>query len=678
MRLTLPIAAALVITVAAWLSPLHGRAASPQAGQPAQPQPLTRLTGRVVAGDPATGVSRALVTASASGKLVASATTDASGTFAIEAPASTTSISVSKRGFVTSSRPATGNRTALTPLEIPLARAAVVSGRVIDAVGRPIVSIRVRIAPVNAAAGGQMTTAVTDDRGMFRIGGLNPGTYSIVTEGHPDYQSIIGNRSPVSPSSRPLTIQAREGVENTVTLAYQDTAVILAYAEVGAVVTGRVVDEYGEPAPGLTVRLARVGNSGITAGEFSNVPRLTDDRGEFRLFHIAAGQYFLMVSDDAGNASADESAWLPVYFPGTLSAIDAIPLSVGRSEELAGMNVIFSRSRGTRVFGYVLNSAGQPLRTQVRLAAPIPWSGAESRPRIALTKEDGSFELGSVPPGRYTLLHTTIPAAGAVYVPVAGTPLNPQLISRSPTESPREYGFLPVDVQGGEFGPLVLQTSPGATLSGRLVLEASVPLTGRPAFNFVAVAASEHFPMSDQPSAMLQATIDPELQNFRINGVAGTMRLRLATGSNWWMKSAVINGIDAVESPVILTSSQESTTDAIIVLADTAGSVSGRAVSGQSPADDGWAMVFAAERSHRFTGSQRIVTINLGDEGRFTASNLPPGDYYVAAVEGSAPLPRNETRFLDLLDTLTSRARRVTVGPRQAVTLTQSVPVVAR
>lgn len=677
MRLTLPIAAALVVAVATGLAPLHLRAASPQAGQTARTPPLTRVTGRVVSGDPVSGVARALVTASAGGKLVASTMTDASGTFAVDVPASATSVSVSKRGFVTIARRAPEMRTSLTPLEIPLVRAAVVSGRVLDAAGRPIVSIRIRIAPVKTAAGGQMTTAVTDDRGMFRIGGLSQGTYSIVSEGSPDYQSVVATRAPVSPSSKPLTIQVREGAEHSVALAYQDTAVILSYAEVGAVVTGHVVDEYGEPAPGLTVRLARVGSSGITAGEFSNVPRLTDDRGEYRLFHIPAGQYFLVVSDDTGNASADDPAWLPVYFPGSLSAVDAIPLNVGRSEELAGMNIIFSRSRGTRLFGYAMNSAGQPLRSQVRLAAPIPWSGAEPRARIVGTREDGSFELGSVPPGRYTL-HTTTPAAGAVYVTLSGMQSNVQLVPRAPAESPREYGFLPVDAQGNELGPLMMQTSPGATVSGRLVLEASAPLTTRPAFPFVAVAASEHFPMSDQPSAMLQASLDPELQNFRITGLAGTMRLRLGVGSNWWMKSARINGIDAVEAPVVLMSSRESTDDAIIVLADTAGSVSGRAVSGQTPADDGWAIVFATDRSQRFTGSQRIVTMNLGDEGRFTAPGLPPGDYYVAAVEGSTPLPRNEGRFLELLDTLTPRARRITVGPRQSVTMSQTVAVAER
>ena len=101
-------------------------------------------------------------------------------------------------------------------------------------------------------------------------------------------------------------------------------------------------------------------------------------------------------------------------------------------------------------------------------------------------------------------------------------------------------------------------------------------------------------------------------------------------------------------------------------------------MSGQTPADDGWAIVFSVDRDQRFNGSQRLMTVNLSLGGRFTASNLPPGDYYVAAVEGSAPLPQNEVRFRGLLEELTPRARRVTIGPRQAVTLSQTVAVAAR
>ena len=105
---------------------------------------------------------------------MASALTDASGRFAIDTPATVTSVVVSKQGFATTTRQTNTNRTPLEPLNIALTRAATVSGRVIDAEGRPIVSIRVRVVPLKTTGDVQPATAVTDDRGTFRIGGLAP------------------------------------------------------------------------------------------------------------------------------------------------------------------------------------------------------------------------------------------------------------------------------------------------------------------------------------------------------------------------------------------------------------------------------------------------------------------------------------------------------------------------
>ena len=88
--------------------------------------------------------------------------------------------------------------------------------------------------------------------------------------------------------------------------------------------------------------------------------------------------------------------------------------------------------------------------------------------------------------------------------------------------------------------------------------------------------------------------------------------------------------------------------------------------------------MFPVDRAQRFNGSPRIVSIPLGDGGRFRTSGLPPGDYYIAAVDGSTALPQNEARFSDLLEELTPRARRVSIGPRQSVTLPQGVQVATR
>ena len=534
------------------------------------------------------------------------------------------------------------------------------------------------------------------------MAGSHRRAYSIVSDGHPEYQrSPVSSTlsaesvlilqqmpSPVSPTSNPLTFQAREGSETTVTLVYRETAVILSYAEVGGVVTGRVVDEAGEPAPGLTVRLSRVGGAGTAGAEISNVPRVTDDRGEYRLFHIAAGQYFLLVSDETRNASINEPSWLPVYYPGSMAAIDAIPLTVGRSQELAGIDVIFSRSRGTRVSGYVFNAAGQPLRTQVRLAAPSPLSGMQVPTRIALTKDDGAFEFGGVPPGQYTLRASNTQPSATIVLSLAGSQLLPERL-----EPAREYGLISVSAHGDELGPVVVQTRPGASISGRLVLETSGPLSSRPVFTFVAMAAGENFPMSEQPSAMLQATVDAELQSFKINGLSGTMRLRLTAGSkNWWLKSATVNGIDATDSPITLTSSQDSTNDAIFVLADTAGSVSGRAMSGTRANGRGLGsrlpgraraavQRLAADRQH--PPRRRRPLYGVGPAARRLLHRGGGRLGGAPAERGALPRPARGshaacTTGLDRPttggDAVSERPGRDTVGPKQARTQAPPLP----
>src|SRR5437016_3995878 len=62
----------------------------------------------------------------------------------------------------------------------------------------------------------------------------------------------------------------------------------------GGIVTGRVIDEFGEPLPDAMVSMQRYQNMGgqrrlVPAGRTS----MTNDVGEFRLYAIPPGQYFL-------------------------------------------------------------------------------------------------------------------------------------------------------------------------------------------------------------------------------------------------------------------------------------------------------------------------------------------------------------------------------------------------
>ena len=154
------------------------------------------LSGQVVALDTGRGVKRARVNLSAAelpdGRAVM---TDPDGRFTVpNLPAGRYRITVSKPGFITMSygarrpgragRPyqlADGERARGVDFQLP--RGSVVTGHVFDEDGEPMVGAQVRAMRFAYVQGDRRLTpagsGMTDDRGEFRIYGLQPGTYYV-------------------------------------------------------------------------------------------------------------------------------------------------------------------------------------------------------------------------------------------------------------------------------------------------------------------------------------------------------------------------------------------------------------------------------------------------------------------------------------------------------------------
>lgn len=139
---------------------------------------------------------------------------------------------------------------------------AAMTGVLTDAAtNAPIAGGRVLLARVD----GRLADAVvvpTDDRGRFAFSSVPPGTYRLLAE-RDDY--LRGQ------PSRPVKVAAGEPVRNlTLTLTP------------AAVISGRVTDEFGEPAAKIYVRALTT----RVAAEAR-----TNDLGEYRLFGLEAGAY---------------------------------------------------------------------------------------------------------------------------------------------------------------------------------------------------------------------------------------------------------------------------------------------------------------------------------------------------------------------------------------------------
>ena len=87
-----------------------------------------------------------------------------------------------------------------------------------------------------------------------------------------------------------------------------------------------------------------------------------------------------------------------------------------------------------------------------------------------------------------------------------------------------------------------------------------------------------------------------------------------------------------------------------------------------APVADYGVHVFSTFRDRWFTGSRWVKTARPTQDGSFRVDGLPPGDYWVAAIErvegtpGGGVLPPDP----QLLESLSSRATRITLGEGQS------------
>ena len=92
------------------------------------------------------------------------------------------------------------------------------------------------------------------------------------------------------------------------------------------IISGTIVDEYGEPIEGVQVWAfqLRRGEARVTAHMASNVlPRATDDRGQYRLIGVEPGTYLIaaMGREHVSDGDAQRArGYSPRYYPGVSDA----------------------------------------------------------------------------------------------------------------------------------------------------------------------------------------------------------------------------------------------------------------------------------------------------------------------------------------------------------------------
>jgi hypothetical protein len=238
--------------------------------------------------------------------------------------------------------------------------AADLLGRVTDEADRPLPEARVlALGPLSDAAQPSRREARADLGGRFRFEGLPRGRYALVVE-------ALGLASIEPPA---LDVPSA-------------TPVVVRLSGQGRSLAGTVVVA-GAPVAGARVRL---GGAGSPLGRAT----LSDESGRFVFHGLGAGDYALRATK--GLLSSPVVAAVAPADGGPAATADAgAPASPVRLELAAGLGVV----------GVVVDDGGRGLpgaEVRAERAPDDPLGDA------AVTKPDGRFQLGPLPPGRYRVV----------------------------------------------------------------------------------------------------------------------------------------------------------------------------------------------------------------------------------------------------------------------------------
>jgi hypothetical protein len=288
------------------------------------------------------------------------------------------------------------------------------SGRVIaEGTNAPIAGARVIVFPMMRPAtppSGPMTMppqTMTDADGRFVINSVAPGEYRI------DVQKT-GFASTADPMTRPTTYTVTAGQ------ALDNVSIVL---QKGAVISGKVLDQKGEPVSDARVMALRR----VTPPRASTAPprlipapmqgpQQTNDIGEYRVSGLPPGEYFLAASPRnfgfAGPGAASTSGngggamtTTTTYYPGTADQAGAQAITVAAGAEVSNIVFTLQSAPAYRVSGMVVDENGAPIAHAMVMLMNDPRSGMMflGPGGNAQTGDDGRFSIGDVTPGTYRL-----------------------------------------------------------------------------------------------------------------------------------------------------------------------------------------------------------------------------------------------------------------------------------
>ncbi len=513
---------------------------------------------------------------------------------------------------------------------------AVITGRVFaEDGGSPLAKATLSLRSKGSTPLDRPRTIRTNGSGEYTFRDLEPGQYvlSVTRKGYiPRNYGQKGNYSfRRDNTGTALTVAPGQALEDI------DFHLIR-----GGVVEGRVVDQDNEPVERVTVMVKGYRS---LAGEGRLLPfgrDETDDRGQFRIFGIPPGNYYLSVSPRPfiRDPRREIRSFAPTYYPGVLRIEEAARIEVTAGGEIGGFNITVMEAISYSVSGRVLTPEGKPAHSVWIMS--MQESGKDLASMMGQntnTDLQGEFKVPGLLPGRHRLYAR------------AGGGEDAQMASAT------------VDVVDQDLSGLTLVLGEGAEITGRIVAEGEASTVDWRQVSLSIVPTGNITLMSFGGSG---SQVNEDF-TFKIsNRPEGTYRLmvRLPAG-NHYVSSIRFEGQDITDRPIELRSNDRLDGVEIYISSEGArfsGSV--EQAEGRKVAEGATVLVFSADPDQRAFPSRFTRTTQTDQSGRFSLQGLVPGEYLVCAL---ADHEAGREMDPDYLRSLERDSQRIDPSPGQTL-----------